>query len=139
MKLFQLATAISNGARFFGPDFFVVCSYQKPRNCHLIIMESLQSFLQLAADLEGRLNANEDNAEITTIFENYLDAGIDQLEISSQMQIARNDRDIQTITIIENLLKYKKQPLGFTDKVLENAMVCYLKFFHNEFFLYLIF
>jgi hypothetical protein len=87
-------------------------------------MDSLKSFLQFAASLENKLNGSISNdIDISNIFEDYLNAGIDQLEIACQMQITRNDRDILTITVIDNLLKYPKQPVGFTDKVLDNLMV----------------
>lgn len=101
-------------------------------------MDSLQSLLQSAISLENRLKEDFGHEDLVNIFEDYLNAGIDQIEIACQMQIARNERDTLTITVVETLLKHSKQPAGFTDKVLDNLMVrLFITLLHFILFSYL--
>lgn len=86
-------------------------------------MDSLKSFVQLVANTEERLKTAGSDEEKMDLFDTFLNAGIDQLEIACQMQISSNDRDILVLTVIENLMKLPNQPSGFTDKVLENLVV----------------
>ena len=89
-------------------------------------MDSMNSFLQLSRSLEDRLKGDINSScrdGLRDLFEDLLNAGLDQMEVIYQMRLPDIECCAMVIKIIESLLKLPKQPQGFIHKVLESVQV----------------